>query len=438
MITGVNKMSKMTFMATGDSFITRRLPNPKNEAFHEISELIKTAEARFTNFEVTAHNFEGYPSAFSGGTWAIAQPEVLEDIAAYGFNLVNWANNHTMDYCHGGLEATERNLDKYGFVHGGAGKNLAAASDPKYLECASGRVAFIAVTSTFHESWIAGEQRPDVLGRPGINPLRYKTTHVVSKEKIDQLKAIAEITDINAWNNLNFKEGFEVKNQEGLFQFGNYLFKEGSPEGMITEPNGKDLDRVKRAIEEAKRQADYVIVSVHSHEMKGEDKSSPADFLVSFARSCIDFGATAVLGHGPHILRAFEVYKGCPIFYSLGNFIFQNDTVAKLPSDFFEKYSLGLNHNVADALDARSKNNTIGLGTNPLVWHSVMPYWEMEDGKLTKIVLYPIELGFGLSRYQRGWPRLSKNTEILEHLQQLSKPFGTIIDIEEGVGKLRI
>ncbi len=429
-------MSKMKFVATGDSFITRRLPTPRSNNFNEISSLIKSAEVRFTNFEVTAHNFQGHPSAFSGGTWAVAQPEVLEDIADYGFNLLNWANNHTMDYSYGGLEETEKNLNKYNFVHGGAGKNLSAASEPKYLECPSGRVAFIAVTSTFHESWIAGEQRPDIFGRPGINPLRYDTTYVVGKEEINQLKAIAKKTDINAWSNLNFKEGFEVKSEDDVFRFGKHLFKEGSPEGEITKPNSKDLKRVKKAIEQAKRQADYVVVSVHSHELKGEDKAKPADFLVSFARSCVDWGANAVLGHGPHILRAFEVYKECPIFYSLGNFIFQNDTVSKLPSDFYDKYNLGTSNNVVDALNTRSKNDTIGLGTNPYVWESVIPYWEMEEGKLTKILLYPIELGFGQASYQRGWPKLSKDVRILKNLQKLSEPFGTNIDIENGIGKI--
>lgn len=428
----------MKFVATGDSFITRRLPNPKDPQFNRISELIKGAEVKFTNFEVTAHNLEGYPSAFSGGTWAMAPPEVLEDIKAYGFNLLNWANNHTMDYCHGGLEATERNLNKYGFVHGGAGKNLAEASRPKYLECPSGRVAFIALTATFHESWTAGQQRPDMTGRPGINPLRHKTTHIISKERLNQLKAIAEITDINAWNNLNYKEGFEVRPKDHLFKFGNYLFKEGTSEGMVTEPDDRDLKRVKQAIEEGKRQADYVMISIHSHEMKGEDKSKPADFLISFARQCIDWGANAILGHGPHILRGMEIYKESPIFYSLGNFIFQNDTVSKLPSDFYEKYGLDLADNMADALDTRSKYNTIGLGANPLVWESVIPYWEMERGKTTDITLYPIALGFGQARYQRGWPRLSSSTKPLECLQRLSEPFGTTIKIENGIGKIRL
>jgi poly-gamma-glutamate synthesis protein (capsule biosynthesis protein) len=426
--------NRMTFAATGDSFITRRLPSQDSQSFKELASLIHQAEVRFTNFEVTAHHFEGFPSAFSGGTWAIADPAVLQDIKAYGFNLVAWANNHTLDYSYGGLEATERYLNQYGFIHAGVGQNLAEASAPRYLECPSGRVALIAVTATFHESWAAGEQRRDLAGRPGVNPLRFETTYVVSPERLEQLKAIAKVTYINAEHNLAVKEGFAVAEDKDSLTFGKYKFVAGNEEGMVTKPLKKDMQRVLDAIDEAKRQADYVLVSLHAHEMEGEDKSRPAEFLKIFTHACIDHGAHAVIGHGPHILRGIEIYKNRPIFYSLGNFIFQNDTVAKLPADFYEKYGLGHTHNVADALDKRSEGNTKGLGVNPDVWESVIPFWTMENGELKELKLFPIELGYGLPRYTRGWPSLTANSHPLEKLKALSEPFGTEINISGRVG----
>lgn len=423
----------ITFVATGDSFITRRLASVDNEDFLNIANIIKQAEFRFTNFEVTAHEFEGFPSAVSGGTWAIADPKVLKDLKSYGFNVVAWANNHTLDYSYGGLKATEKYLNQYEFVHAGVGKNLAEASAPKYLDCSSGRIAIIAATSTFHECWIAGEQRLDMEGRPGINPLRYETKYIVSNERLEQLRKIAEVTNINAENNLAIKEGFLVADSDS-FKFGNYLFEVGIKEGMRTAPHPLDVQRIRKSIHEAKRQADYVIVSIHSHEMEGEDKSKPAQFLKEFSRICIDEGAHAVIGHGPHILRGIEIYKNRPIFYSLGNFIFQNETVEKLPHDFYVKYGMDFQHTVADVLDKRSENGKKGLGANPEVWESVIAYWKMKDGQLEKIVLYPIELGFGLPRYKRGWPKLSANMSILRRLNELSKPFGTEIKLMDNVG----
>lgn len=428
----------MSFIATGDSFITCRLPELKGKEFHEIREIIKKGEVRFTNLEVTAHKFEGAPSAFSGGTWAIAAPRVLKDVKAYGFNLLNIANNHTLDYSFGGLRATEDNLKKNDFVYAGAGENMAKASDPKYLSCSSGRIGFIAATSTYHESWIAGEQRRDIKGRPGVNALRHETIHIINKENMDTLRHIGDVTDINAMNNLNYKEGFEVPPPPNMFKFGDYLFAEGDKEGVVTHPNETDMERIIKAISEAKRQSDEVVVSIHSHEMKDEDKSKPADFLVEFARVCIDEGASAVIGHGPHVLRGIEIYKGKPIFYSLGNFIFQTDLVSNLPSDFYEKYGLDPMDNTADAFDARSKNNTVGLGVNPKVWESVIANWEIEDGVLSKLYLYPIKLSYGSERYERGWPRLSKDIKVLKRLSKLSKPFGTNIEIKDNKGVIKL
>lgn len=429
--------NSMTFVATGDSFITRRLPDKESPSFQEVKNLINQSEFKFTNFEVTAHYFEGFPSAVSGGTWAIAEPPVLKDLKNYGFNALAWANNHTLDYSYGGLEATTKYLNEYGFIHAGVGKNLAEASAPKYIDCPSGRVALIAATSTFHESWAAGEQRGDVEGRPGVNPLRFNTKHVIAKEKMEQLKEIAKITDINAEHNLAVKEGFSTASDENSFKFGTYEFAVGLDEGMQTTPFQLDQKRILRNISEAKRQADYVIVSIHTHEMEGENKNAPPQFLKEFSKACIDEGAHAILGHGPHILRGIEIYKDSPIFYSLGNFIFQNDTVSNLPHDFYTKYGMGFEENVADAIDVRSDYGKKGLGVNPYVWESIIPTWTMKDGKLETITLYPIDLGFGLPRHQRGWPKIVKNSKAIEELQRLSKPFGTHIEIENNRGFIK-
>ncbi|MEX2462551.1 MAG: CapA family protein [Paenibacillaceae bacterium] len=425
----------MTFSATGDSLITRRLP-VKDKEFLKIASIINSAEVRFTNLEATVHHSEGYPSAISGGTWIMAQPSVLQDLKDYGFNMIAWANNHTMDYTYGGLIATEKNLNKFGFVHAGAGQNLASASGPRYLEAPSGRVALIAATSNFDRTWIAGAQRPDMFGRPGINPLRSQLIYTVSPERIKQLKSIAEATNVNAAYNVLTNKGFMKKHANGSFPFGDMIFQEGSEEGEITKPHEKDMARILKSISEAKGQADYIIVSIHSHQPKGESMEVPADFLVTFARKCIDEGAHSVIGHGPHILRGIEVYKGRPIFYSLGNFIFQDETVTTLPSDFYDRVGLGHDNNITDAFNTQSLNDTSGFGVYPEAWQSIIPFWRMKDGVLTELSLHPIELGYGMKRHRRGWPKISEAEEIINNLKELSKPFGVTIKIENGVGKI--
>lgn len=89
--------------------------------------------------------------------------------------------------------------------------------------------------------------------------------------------------------------------------------------------------QVKQDIETAKQTASIVVVTVHAGG-EGEDAggSPEADEyylneyrgnIRKFATLAIDAGASAVFGHGPHVVRPYEIYKGQPIFFSLGNFV---------------------------------------------------------------------------------------------------------------------
>ena len=158
---------------------------------------------------------------------------MLEDLRAYGFNLVNWATNHTLDYSYGGLEATARYLQEYGFIAAGAGADLAEASEPKYVECSGGRVAFIAATASFHGVLMAGAALRH--GRPPLGSiLRHRTIYRISAEKMENLKAIAAVSRINAARELSVKNGFQTPDEEGVFRFGQHVFTLATPD----EPRG--------------------------------------------------------------------------------------------------------------------------------------------------------------------------------------------------------
>ena len=72
-------------------------------------------------------------------------------------------------------------------------------------------------------------------------------------------------------------------------------------------------------IREAKKNADYVIVYLHWGE---ERKEMPNDVQKLLAHTAVDAGADLVVGAHPHVLQGIEYYKGVPVVYSLGNFIF--------------------------------------------------------------------------------------------------------------------
>jgi len=429
-------MDKVTFAAVGDVFMTRRLPEKRYKGFDELKALIESHDVKFANLEITVHRREGYPGAFSGGTWAMTAPEAMDDLKDYGFNIYNAANNHSMDYSHNGLLATMRHLTERDMNFAGIGENLGDASAPAFVECPEGRVAVVAASSSYHESWMAGDSRPDMMGRPGLNHLRNNTVFHVTSEHMKALEEIAEATLINDQRNASIKEGFAIK--EDGFMFGNYKFVEDEKEYKETTVNKTDMDRIIASIKDAKLLSDYVCVSIHSHQMGFARKDYPADFLREFAHKCIDAGAIAILGHGPHIMRGIEVYNGGIIFYSLGDFLFQNDTPSHEPSDFFTKYSLGSSDRVGTALNKRSKNNTIGLGVNPEVWRSVVASFTAENGKLTEVKLHPIEMGFDLPSYRKGLPALSRDEDTIRRMAELSSEFGTEISFENGVGIVKL
>jgi hypothetical protein len=73
--------------------------------------------------------------------------------------------------------------------------------------------------------------------------------------------------------------------------------------------------------------------------MTGLDE--PAQFVVELSRAAIEAGADAVVGHGPHLTLGVEIHRGRPIFYSLGNFILQNDTIEVVPAESYGRFGLG-------------------------------------------------------------------------------------------------
>ena len=92
-----------------------------------------------------------------------------------------------------------------------------------------------------------------------------------------------------------------------------------------------DARRITADIGHARASADWVVVSMHGGREGGDASGLPQGDeyfmqeyrgdLARFARMAIDAGASAVLGHGPHVVRPFELYRGKPVFYSLGNFV---------------------------------------------------------------------------------------------------------------------
>jgi len=81
----------------------------------------------------------------------------------------------------------------------------------------------------------------------------------------------------------------------------------------------REPEKIKTAVKNAAEKSDFVVVSLHAG---AEYRPEPGHIQVQYARSAIDAGADLVLGHHPHVVQKVEKYRGKYIFYSLGNFIF--------------------------------------------------------------------------------------------------------------------
>lgn len=88
---------------------------------------------------------------------------------------------------------------------------------------------------------------------------------------------------------------------------------------------------------EAKKNADFVFVIVHGGH---ETYELPSPRMKQTYRFFVDAGADAVIGHHTHCYSGYEVYKGAPIFYSLGNFLFDSKTTR--PDSWYSGFAVRL------------------------------------------------------------------------------------------------
>ena len=429
----------MTVAATGDALFVADIPKEYDEDMKVVSGYINQCDVRISNLETNVSKFGEFPNAYSGGTWLNTEPEVFDDLVKYGFNYYGTANNHCMDYSYHGMLSTIAELDKRGLAHSGTGKSLKEASAPAVIECNGQKVAILAVTAEFNPASKAGYETNTLQARPGVNYIGHEDYYPVTPEIIEQLKEINKVAKINDGHERSIATGYALPEPEGVYYFGGLKFTyDGST--LRSKCNAKDLERITNDIKEAKKLYDYVLILIHCHNTKIADPEIQPDYFEDLARACIDAGASAMIGGGTHQLRALEIYKGCPIFYSLGDFIYQGMRVPILPADFMIKYGCDINATGHEGLMARSKGGKIGLQAHRSSFLTVIPKIEYQDGKMVALEMMPIVAGFEREGKMNGLPYHAKGEEakeIFDILDRLSKPMGTNLVLENDIIKLK-
>ena len=424
----------MKICVTGDSILMA--PFPEHYAgFEAVKAHIGQADVRINNLEMVISEGDKFASTYCGGIWLTGLPQRLDDVCSYGFNCFGFANNHTMDFSYGGMENTLRELEKRQMPVCGAGLSLEEATAPAMVEVGDEKVAVLCISATCDDAARAGSAQGAMPARPGLNMLRHTETFLVNEAHMQALEEIAAVTHINGRIN-NSKAGGYTQTKPGIFSLGNVDFKLSDTEGKSSAPHPADMERMKKAIEQASKEASYVVVCFHSHEIKGDDDEEPDFFIEEFARSCIDWGASAVVGSGTHQIKAIELYKGRPIFYSIANFIFQVDKMTMVPRDYYEKFRVDPSKSIEEAEFIRSNGGTRGLETQFKNYKGLMPLLEFADGKLQSVKIRPVELNFQADKTTKGLPQPADpavTEDIYNTLCRLSAPYGTDLQLTDGL-----
>lgn len=222
-----------------------------------------------------------------------SDPEVIWSVRALGVHVVTLANNHLMDYGPEAMLDTLAACDEAEIAHCGAGHDVEAALQPAWLTVQGTRIAVLSLASTLPVEADAGP------GKPGIAPLRVRFSFEVETNLLAEQPGT--VPPVRSW------------------------------------PDPIDLARVCQQVHLARREADLVIVGIHwgvpPHWL------SPylgllAEYQQPVAHALVEAGAHVVAGHHSHCLHPIEWYHGAPIFYSLGNFLFED------PPAFMEPESL--------------------------------------------------------------------------------------------------
>lgn len=436
--------STLRVAAVGDAVVTRRLRTIRDPAFTALVERLRQADGAFANVEFVVPDLPATPSSKNIAIRFAAPPYVLDELAWAGFNLFNVANNHSDDYSIQGLLDTMQQLDARDMVHAGGGRDLHQARLPRYLDTPKGRIGLVAATSSGAKLSLASNGRGFVAARPGVNPLRFRTEYRVRPSDLAQLRRIDESLGTAAARrfveNLGiFPHALPGRDQSEVLRFlGNvFVATEGEPH-VATIPLEEDVEAISAWVSDASRQCDFVMVSLHCHESAGNgwNMELPADFIGEACRRFVEAGADVVFGHGPHRLRGIEIHGGRPIFYSLGNFLFMDDTLELVGPEVLADSRLprdGTPGDLHDFRERREDGTPRGFHQHSVWWESVLVELEATGERSWQAMLTPVGIPHEGPRAQRGAPqRLTgdKGRAVLERLAAMSaEQHGTDVKI---------
>jgi poly-gamma-glutamate capsule biosynthesis protein CapA/YwtB (metallophosphatase superfamily) len=257
------KKEPITLVGVGDVIIDR--PRPET-MFRHVSNVLQSADITYANMEQVLSD-RGTPDPRQV---VHSSSNVVNAYLAHKVDILSLATNHAMDWGEEGLLGTLETLERAKIPHLGAGRNLEEARMPVILERKGVRVGFLNYCTVARPDYAATKNSP------GMAFIRVLTLY----ERVD--------------------------------------YQPATPPLIISMTHKEDLAYIVESVKKLKTKVDVVVLLVHwgQHML-------PAvipDYCKEIAHAAVDAGADVIIGGHPHILKGIEMYKGAPIFYSLGNF----------------------------------------------------------------------------------------------------------------------
>jgi poly-gamma-glutamate capsule biosynthesis protein CapA/YwtB (metallophosphatase superfamily) len=440
----------------GECMVSRPFAMHDEPEFRAVLDLMRRSDATYAHLEMNLGDFDELDWPARGdwtGSYMMAEPRLADDLRWAGVHLVSLAQNHSFDFGAAGIMSTIKHCRRAGLVHAGTGRDLEEAREPGYLETKKGRVALISVSSGNKAHEWAGLPKAGLRGRPGVNPLRVSMKYVVDARAAAELQRIVGALDIGGRSPFAAEAG-EIRmslpgdqsTRTGV------VFVDGGRFEIASELHQRDLAGNLRSVDEARTMADLVIVAHHFNISEGKRGDLPPSFARAFAHACIDAGADIYLAHGWHRTLGIELYKGRPIFYGMGDFFAQSEFIRRVPYDSYEAWGHDVDR--LPTLTPAAYPLHPGLDSE-LWWSSAVVGLTMKDRAVQEIRLHPVEMGRDVSAEPRvrrstghgahalteGRPLMANGenaARILERLRRLSAEYGTKIDVDGGVGIVRL
>jgi len=292
--------------------------------------------------------------------------------------------------------------------------------------------------------------------RPGVNMVRYDIVNSIDREG---MKALRKLSHELGWEEAKASRRAGGARAESFlsqsvldceqdtdtqFHFMGRKFVLGDTFDFKTEPYAEDLERNYTWTREARRQADWVVVGFHD---QGARRPADEEHTKIFARGSIDAGADVYVAHGARH-GGVEIYNGKAIIYGQPVFYFQNEAVRYAPPDLKVRYGLRPDSTTGEFLETRAAGEgraggaVAGMRADAFRGSVIHSVEFGADGNVKEVRIYPLEMKMTGTRADRGRAMLADPAsegakQLLERAAANSEPFGSRVEIENGVGIVR-